>query len=109
MPDIPLKDALLLWDLGWDENGPRFAVRPLGHDDYYHYGSQNGACMADWQRLAEQPAPALLAKTMAELWHIAAFYTVPIAMIHEAMLCVPEYRNMLAEDCLPSKYQHQRI
>lgn len=38
---------------------------------------------------------------MVELWHIATFYKVPVEMIHKEMLVVPEYRNILADDCVP--------
>lgn len=108
MEDVPLANALLLWNSGWDGETPAFVVRPLGHDDYYRYQSQVGACFTAWREMAEQPHPVLLAKAMVELWHIAAFYKVPIEMIHEAMLVVPEYRNMLADDCLPNQFRLER-
>lgn len=109
MADIPLANALLLWNspIAGDKS-PAFAVRPHGHDDYYVYDYQNGACFARWQELAQQDHPALLAKALVELWHIAAFYKVPIEMINEAMLVVPEYRAMLADDCLPKEFRHER-
>lgn len=108
MTDIPLSNALLLWNSGLNGGTPAFAVRPLGHPDYDRYSCQNGACMAKWRRFAEKPEPALLALAMVELWHVATFYLVPVEMIHKAMLVVPEYRNMLAEDCLPAEWQHER-
>jgi hypothetical protein len=108
MQDIPLSEALLLWNSGLNGGEPAFAVRPLGHDDYYRYQSQVGACFASWRDKADQPGPALLAQAMVELWHIAAFYAVPIELIHQGMLVVPEYRAALAEDCLPQEYRHER-
>lgn len=109
MADIPMKDALLLWNTPLCENHePAFAVRPLGHPDYNRYDMQNGACFLSWREVAERPKPALLCQMMVELWHIVAFYRVPIEMVHEAMLVVPEYRNMLADDCLPEQWRFER-
>ncbi len=45
---------------------------------------------------------------MVEAWHIAAFYKVPAEMIAEGLLVIPEYRIMLADDCLPKQYQVER-
>lgn len=108
MQDIQLCDALLLWNLDPQVGLPAFAVRPLGHPDYERYQYQNGACMREWQEFAALPEPALLAKAMVELWHIVAFSKVPVDLVHAEMLKVPEYRNMLADQCLPQEFQHER-
>jgi len=105
--DIPLANAILLWD-GSATGAPRFAVRPLGHRDYDKFSMSGGACFASWKALAKSDPSKLLTQAMIELWHIAAFYGVPIAMIHEAMLVVPEYRGTLASDVLPDQYRHER-
>lgn len=107
MQDIPLANANLLWNSGFDGEEPAFVVRPLGHRDYDRYDYQVGACTDKWQRLAVEPEKLLLL-AMVEAWHIAAFYKVPIEMVHEGMLVIPEYRATLAQDCLPTKYQHER-
>lgn len=106
--DIPLSQALLLWDAGLNGETPAFAVRPLGHPDYDHFRYKVGACFTEWRDMAGSNPLGLKLKAMIELWHIAAFYAVPITMIHEAMLAVPEYRQTLADDCLPKKYRHER-
>lgn len=108
-PDIPLAEALFLYNDGWKGEQPAFVVRRHGHRDYDRFRFSVGACFADWQEIARNKPPVnLLAKAMAEIWHAAAFYDVPVQMIHEEMLVVPEYRNMLADDCLPAQYQHER-
>lgn len=108
MADIPLAQALLLWNSGFSGAKPAFAVRPLGHDDYWVYDGQNGACEARWQKFASESPEKLLLLAMVELWHIAAFYKVPVEMIHKEMLVVPEYRKILADDCLPKEWQLER-
>ena len=105
--DIPLAQALLLWDDA-SVGCPRFMVRPLGHTDYYAYEFQAGACMRTWQELAERDLDKLKLKAMIDIWHVVAFYGVPAQMVHEAMLCIPEYRDMLADDCLPDQFRHER-
>lgn len=105
--NIPLARALLLWDSGMGGE-PRFAVREIGHRDYDRFSMSGGACYTSWKELAATNPDKLRTQAMIELWHIAAFYAVPTALIHEAMLVVPEYRNMLADDCLPKEYQHER-
>ena len=58
--------------------------------------------------MAKSDPKGLRLKAMVEIWHITAFYEVPATLVHEAMLCIPEYRDMLAEDCLPKQYRHER-
>lgn len=106
--DIPLANALLLWNAGWKGEQPAFAVRPLGHRDYDRYDFQVGACFREWQEKARTDPTGLKLQAMIDIWHITAFYSVPAKMVHEAMLVVPEYRDMLADDCLPREFQHER-
>lgn len=106
--DIPLAQALLLWNSNFNGDAPAFAVRSLGHPDYDRYRFKVGACFRDWQEMAEKDPTGLRLKAMVELWHIAAFYGVPVESIHEEMLVVPEYRDMLADDCLPKSFLHER-
>lgn len=105
MTDIPIAEALSLWNSGTDGDEPAFAVRPLGHDDYYRYQCQNGACLRSWRDLDTLGQKLQL---MIEAWHIAVFYLVPAKDIHEALLVIPEYRDMLADDCLPKQFWHER-
>ena len=45
---------------------------------------------------------------MTEAWHIVAFYEVPVELVREELLAIPEYRNVVASDCLPKQFQHDR-
>jgi len=45
---------------------------------------------------------------MVDAWHIVAFYDVPVGLVRDGLLVVPEYRDMLASDCLPPGFQHER-
>jgi hypothetical protein len=45
---------------------------------------------------------------MIDAWDIAAFDGVPIDAVHKALLVIPEYRSMLADDCLPREFRHER-
>lgn len=105
MTDVPIASAVLLFDSGLNGETPRAAVRPLGHDDYYEYSHQVGACFTNYrQKSADQQKLQLL----VEAWHAAAFYAVPVSMLHEAMLSVREYRDTLADDCLPKQFRDER-
>lgn len=105
MADIPLSDALLLWNFRDDEAEPKFAVRPLGHPDYDEYDCQGGACYRVWH---EFTADQRRTRMLVDIWHISTFYDVPPRMIHEEMLAIPEYRDTLADDRLPRRFQGER-
>lgn len=106
MTDVPIGKALLLWDSPSMGDEPRFAIRPLGHPDYDRYQFKVGACFSEWQR--ETNADKLKLRLMVEVWHIAAFYGVPVELMVEELLRIPEYRDTLADDVLPQRYQHER-
>lgn len=106
MNDVPLARALLLWDSPTMGDEPRFAVRPLGHRDYDKYQFKVGACFTDWQN--ETHPNKLQLRLMIEVWHIAAFYQVPTGLMVDELLRIPEYRDMLADDCLPSLFRGER-
>ena len=105
MTDVPLSKALLLYNSNFDRQKPAFAVRPLGHPDYYRYQFQVGACFADWPK--DNPL-GLKLRLLTDVWNAVAFYGVPVAMAHEALLVIPEYRKMLEDDCLPEHFRHER-
>lgn len=106
MMNVPISQALLLYDSGITGGAPRFAVRPIGHSDYDRYFYKVGACFNDWQK--ETDPNRLKLRLLIEVWHSVAFYGVPAEMAHEALLAIPEYRDMLAGDCLPRAFQHER-
>ena len=101
--DIPLLHAMLVWSTGE-------AVGVVPHPDERRlsdrFRSSVGACFVkDWPAMSDE---ARKAQFMVDLWHVAAFYDIPAEAVHEAALSVPEYRDMLASDCLPQQYQHER-
>lgn len=106
--EVALADALLLWNPGLNGNSPAFAVRPIGHPDYDQFSYKVGACFTSWRKMAKENPGALKLKAMIHIWHVVDFYGVPAQMVHEAMLCIPEYRDMLADDCLPVQFRHER-
>ena len=106
MSDIPITQALLLWNSGLSGGDPAFVVRPLGHRDYDRYDCQVGACFASWQR---KDTFGQKLQLMIDAWHIVAFYAVPIEMVREGLLVIPEYRDMLADDCLPKQFRAERF
>lgn len=103
--DVPLEKAMLLWNSGINGGEPAFVVRPLGHNDYYRYGGSVGACFASTRAHDDRGKRLQL---MIDAWHIVAFYGVPVAMVQEGLLVIPEYRDMLASDCLPRQFQRER-
>jgi hypothetical protein len=109
LKNIPLGQAVMLYDSPSTGKPPRFTVLPLGHEDYDEYTFKVGACFSNWQHWASIGDKLnLLAQMYIDMWHATAFYGVPVDMVHEAMLAVPEYRNTLADDCLPKEYHHER-
>lgn len=105
--DIPLAEAMLCWNHGFQGATPSCIV--VRHPDYNDasadYQSSVGACFADWRT---KDAKGQKLQLMIEAWHIAAFYAVPIAQVHQALLVIPEYRSMLADDCLPRQFASER-
>lgn len=104
MNDIPLRQALLLWNR--TGRAPHFAVRPLGHPDYDKFDHKVGACFRSWQE--QEDETKLRLQLLVEVWHAAAFYGIPVEAIKAELLCIPEYRDMLADDCLPREFWHER-
>lgn len=101
--DVPLIHTMLVWT-----KGGRVGVVP--HPDRKRlsaaFQSSVGACFVqDWPRLDDRGRRLQL---LIDAWHTSAFYDIPSQAVHEAMLCIPEYRNMLAVDCLPAQYRHER-
>lgn len=88
MTDIPLENALLLWDSDF-KGGGRFAVRPLGHGDYWRFDCQGGACWTAWREADPATRLTLLAEKLLD---IVANYHLPWSMIDDVMRVVPEYR-----------------
>lgn len=100
--DIPLSEAMLVWTAGEKVGVVPHPDRRRLSDDFR---SSVGACFSNWREKSERDRRLLI---MVEAWHVTAFYDIPSKAVHEALLCIPEYRDMLADDCLPEKYWHER-
>lgn len=105
--DIPLRNAMLCWNSGLNDGVPAFAVvlhpDEVGASDRFHNSA--GACYSSFRKLDERGQKLQL---MIDAWHIVAFYNVPFEMVREGLLVVSEYRDLLASDCLPSRFRAER-
>jgi len=109
MNDISIKHALLLWNRPMPGKASEFAVRPIGHDDYDRFDFKVGACFREWKELAKaDDIIGLKLQLMIEVWHAVTFHGVAVGNVHKALLCIPEYRDMLADDCLPREFRGER-
>lgn len=102
--DIPINIAVILWDSGLHGGEPAFAVRALGHRDYDEFSGSVGACFTEWRSWGTQRQQLQL---LIEIWQIASHYLVPPAIMEPELLRIPEYRAMLATDCLPREYRER--
>lgn len=103
MTDIPLLNAMLCWTSGEGVEVVRHPDR-IGRSDAYR--SSVGACFVqDWPKKDDKGRRLQL---MIDAWHVSAFYDIPAEQVHEALLVIPEYRDMLADDCLPKQFRHER-
>jgi hypothetical protein len=100
--DVPLEHAMLVWT-----RGEKVGVVPhpdkRGLSDGFR--SSVGACFAEWGALDDRGRRLQL---LIDAWHTSVFYDIPSEAIHQALLCIPEYRDMLADDCLPKEFRHER-
>ncbi len=102
MRDIPINDAMLCWTRG---EGVKVVLHPDTRGESDAYRSSVGACFGDWRK-KDRTGQRL--QLMIDAWHIAAFYEIPAERVHQALLVIPEYRDMLADDCLPREFRHER-
>jgi len=106
MSDVPISKSLILYNSGLHGDEPAFAIRPLGHRDYDRYFYKVGACFREWQE--ETNVDRLKLRLLIDVWHAVAFYNVPVELTKPELLRIPEYRDMLADDCLPKEFRHER-
>lgn len=100
--DIAINEAMICWNAGKDVKVVRHPDKSRQSDDFR---SSVGACFTDWREMDMRGQKLQL---MIDAWHIAAFDKIPAADVHQALLVIPEYRSMLADDCLPEKYRGER-
>lgn len=104
--DVPISKALILYTPPRNDMPAAFAIRPLGHPDYDKFAFKVGACFRTWQEDADPERLKL--RLLIDVWHAVAFYDIPPKLAHEALLVIPEYRDMLADDCLPKQFWGER-
>ena len=92
---IPLKTAMITWRPAYQgEPDCEVVNHPLTH--YYKWlPFSHGACYSDWRKMTATNRKLML---MIEAWHITCRDGVPLETIHNAMMVIPEYRDMLSED-----------
>jgi hypothetical protein len=101
---IPLECAVLLSG-SFDGADPVVKSWPLNHFVGDNFASSTLAVFRAFRDASDDTRRLRL---MVELWHSAAFRGESIAKLHEAALRIPEYRDLLADDCLPARYAHER-
>lgn len=106
--DVPIREAMLCWNHGLRGATPGCLVvrHPDRQGESDDYSSSVGACFMDWR---EKDTSGQKLQLMIDAWHVAAFYRVPVEMVHQALLVIPEYRSMLADDCLPKQFAGERF
>lgn len=96
MIDIPLAEAQIIWNIHQREaraDDPLVKVVRRGHDDPRYMASW-GACNMEFNEASdEQRLSMLFAKFVA----LTIVYTTPPQAVHEAFMCIPEYRRGLAD------------
>jgi len=90
--DIPLKNAMLLWNPG--SSGEIKVVRHLVEDDS-DFRCSTGACWAAWQ---DGDDDYRRHKLLIEVWHIVVRDGLKPISVHAALQVIPEYREMFDGD-----------
>lgn len=109
MNTIPLKDAMIAFNpvnrFISSRGGEPGQVMVVTHPDTHQISKHLSDTVApkwDLDRVdlskSSREELFLRMKLMVEAWHIACRDAVPLANIHEALLVIPEYRDMLSED-----------
>lgn len=112
--DVRIRDAMLLYtspkcfsDPPENRTAGRATVVPWPEPNLPdHWFSSVGACFASWRDMSTHDQKFRL---LIDAWHAAVFQEVTPQRLHEALLCIPEYRDMIADDCLPACYKSERL
>lgn len=102
MADIPLREAMICWNR---DGGAIVVPHPdeRGLADDYH--TSVGAAFGYWREMTHERR---LLQMFIEGWHAINFYGVKPEDMHQALLSIPEYRDTLADDCLPDQFRDDR-
>jgi hypothetical protein len=93
---ISLKNAMITWTPAYLGN-PECKV--VEHPDYRYIGLRysTGACYSWWKDKKTTNKTRKL-NLMIELWHIVCRDGVPISKVHDALMEISEYQDMLSGD-----------
>ena len=98
--DIALSSAIIAIDnQRKDVSVIAFPDLPRQRDRYSHVF---GACDPYWSECSRD---ALRGELLMQIWHAVTFLDVPPAAVHEALLVVPEYREIMLAESLPREYR----
>lgn len=90
--DIPIGEAMLVWTNAQKVGVVRWPDTSRRSRDFV---CSVGACFLGWRRSSTEQQKLQL---LIEAWHIALRDLIPAEALHTAMLCIPEYRDILADD-----------
>lgn len=90
--DIPLRDAMIIWD---KELSPPLKVVANGSDDDDRYSSSYGACNADWSHADDVGRLLRLFSRIPE-WTVLD--GISPREVHDALWVIPEYRRAVAKE-----------
>lgn len=98
--DIPLKSAMIAWNpagLPADQYPGLVIVVPWPDqsDRTKSFCCTIGACLTDWQETSPINRMRML---FVEVWHIVCRDGIDLALMHRALMVIPEYRDMLSQE-----------
>lgn len=96
--DVSLSEALIFWEADVE---PPVRVLRLGMDDR-RYSNSQGSCTSPWELMS---SAWRLTRLLALFHEITVAEKIEPARVHEAFLCIPEYRQAICPDTIPERFQ----
>lgn len=93
--EIPIEKAMILWNPKSEGGGIQVIRHPEKNNATRYLRSSAGACYAYWQHMTTEQRKLQM---LIEVWHIAVRDGLDPREIHETLMVVPEYREMLSGD-----------
>lgn len=90
--DVPLADAMIVWEHDNSDVRPRIKVVGPGQDDR-RYAASYGACNADWKYA---DAVGQLLRLLSRIPEWTLLEGIPPREVHDALWVIPEYRAAVA-------------
>lgn len=94
MLDVPLAKAVIVANSPIYGKKPAVAVFPKRDARGNTYDVVFGACESRWSEHHDHRLGFLY----EIMWHLAHVYQIPTDVIHAALQCIPEYRNLDGND-----------